>query len=70
MHFIFLKDRRGLKIRLDSESHLEGIRKIIESCDHLAFQNLFLGEAKCSKLGNVVAGKLRTTRPQFDGEVQ
>ncbi len=58
MHFIFFKGGRGLKIGLDSESHLEGIREIIESGDHLAFQNLFFGETKCSKLYNVLAGKL------------
>ena len=49
MHFIFLKDQRRLEIGLDSESHLEGIREIIESRDHLAFQNLLLGETKRSE---------------------
>ena len=58
IHFIFFKDRRWLKIGLNSDPHLEGIREIIESCDHLAFQDLFLGEPKYLKLDNVLAGKL------------
>src|SRR5271168_485248 len=69
MHFIFLKDRRGRKIRFDSESHLQGVREIIESGYHHAFQNLLLGETERLKLYNVFMGNRRATRSQFDSEV-
>src|SRR5271154_310259 len=70
MQFIFLKDRRGRKIRFDSESHLEGVREIIESGYHHAFQNLFFGETNGLKVDDVFTRKLLSSRSQFDSEVQ
>src|ERR1700752_1124139 len=57
IQFIFFKDGGWLKIGFNSYPHLEGIREIIESSDHFAFQNLLLGETKSLKLDNVLAGK-------------
>src|SRR5271156_1087230 len=70
MHFIFLKARRGCKIRCDSESYLEGVREIIESGYHHAFQNLFFGETNGLKVDDVSTRKLLSARSQFDSEVQ
>src|SRR5260370_36942731 len=70
MHFVFFKNRRGRKIRFESESHLECVREIIENEYHHAFQSLFFGETKCLKFDNVFTRKLRTTRSQFDSEVE
>src|SRR5260370_4010031 len=61
MHFILCRDQGGLKIRLDPQPHLEGVCEIVESNDHLTFQNLFLGEPKCLKVNDLLTGELRET---------
>ena len=49
---------------------LKSVREIIESGDHDALQNLFLGEAQRANSDNIFVGEIGEVRPKLNSKVQ